>query len=51
MPLPGRDVAYPGGALGERYQELIRADGLDPHDWSRKQKFVLVYSTNIGMSC
>lgn len=38
MPLPGRDVAYPGGVLGERYQELINADGLDPHDWERKQK-------------
>jgi tRNA pseudouridine13 synthase len=40
MPLPGRDVDYPGGALGERYQELIRTDGLDPSNWTRPQKFV-----------
>ncbi|CCM03150.1 uncharacterized protein FIBRA_05272 [Fibroporia radiculosa] len=38
MPLPGRDVAYPGGALGERYQEFLRVDGLDPHNFERKQK-------------
>ncbi|KAG8937118.1 hypothetical protein FRC02_006318 [Tulasnella sp. 418] len=30
MPLPGRDVAYPGGELGERYKEFLRLDGLDP---------------------
>jgi tRNA pseudouridine13 synthase len=39
MPLPGRDVDYPGGALGERYKELILADGLDPSNWSRPQKW------------
>ncbi|EPQ59476.1 tRNA pseudouridine synthase D [Gloeophyllum trabeum ATCC 11539] len=38
MPLPGRDVAYPGGQLGERYKEFVRADGLDPDNWVRKQK-------------
>jgi tRNA pseudouridine13 synthase len=38
MPLPGRDVDYPGGALGERYQQLVKADGLDPTNWSRPQK-------------
>ena len=40
MPLPGRDVAYPGGALGERYREFLRMDGLDPDNWERKQKSV-----------
>lgn len=40
MPLPGRDVAYPGGALGERYREFLRTDGLDPDNFVRKQKCV-----------
>jgi tRNA pseudouridine13 synthase len=38
MPLPGTDVAYPGGALGEKYKEYLRLDGLDPDNFVRKQK-------------
>jgi hypothetical protein len=38
MPLPGTDVAYPGGMLGEKYREFLRADGLDPDDFTRKQR-------------
>ncbi|KAF8914000.1 pseudouridine synthase [Gymnopilus junonius] len=38
MPLPGTDVAYPGGKLGERYREFLRMDGLDPDNFVRKQK-------------
>jgi len=38
MPLPGRDVAYPDGQLGERYQEFLRADGLDPSNLEHKHK-------------
>jgi tRNA pseudouridine13 synthase len=38
MPLPGKDVAYPGGQLGERYREYLRVDGLDPDNFVRKQK-------------
>lgn len=38
MPLPGTDVAYPGGPLGERYREFLRMDGLDPDDFVRKQR-------------
>lgn len=38
MPLPGRDVAYPGGSLGERYREFLKKDGLDPDNFLRKQK-------------
>lgn len=38
MPLPGTDVAYPGGQLGERYREYLRVDGLDPDNFVRKQK-------------
>jgi tRNA pseudouridine13 synthase len=40
MPLPGIDVAFPGGSLGERYKEFLRADGLDPNNFVRKQKYV-----------
>ncbi len=38
MPLPGKDVDFPGGALGERYREFLRADGLDPDNFVRKQR-------------
>lgn len=38
MPLPGTDVAYPGGQLGERYREFLRMDGLDPNNFVRRQK-------------
>ncbi|KAH7887645.1 tRNA pseudouridine synthase D [Phlebopus sp. FC_14] len=38
MPLPGRDVAYPGGSLGDRYREFLKLDGLDPDNFVRKQK-------------
>ncbi|KAH9853549.1 tRNA pseudouridine synthase D [Lenzites betulinus] len=38
MPLPGKDVDYPGGRLGERYKEFLKKDGLDPDNWVRKQK-------------
>ncbi|GJJ07479.1 hypothetical protein Clacol_001681 [Clathrus columnatus] len=38
MPLPGTDVAYPEGSLGEKYREFLRKDGLDPDDFHRKQK-------------
>ncbi|GBE79670.1 pseudouridine synthase [Sparassis latifolia] len=38
MPLPGKDVAFPGGPLGERYKDFLRADGLDPDNFVRKQK-------------
>jgi len=38
MPLPGRDVAFPGGSLGERYREFLVGDGLDPDNFERKQR-------------
>jgi len=38
MPLPGTDVAYPGGQLGQRYREYLKLDGLDPDNFVRKQK-------------
>ncbi|KAJ2920101.1 hypothetical protein MD484_g348, partial [Candolleomyces efflorescens] len=38
MPLPGTDVAYPGGVLGERYRQFLLMDGLDPDNFVRRQK-------------
>lgn len=38
LPLPGFATKYPEGRLGDRYREIIRADGLDPDDMFRKQK-------------
>ena len=38
MPLPGKDVNFPGGDLGEKYREYLRLDGLDPDNLERKQK-------------
>nr|VWO95201.1 Orotidine 5'-phosphate decarboxylase (EC (OMP decarboxylase) (OMPDCase) (OMPdecase) (Uridine 5'-monophosphate synthase) (UMP synthase) [Ganoderma boninense] len=38
MPLPGKDVDFPGGVLGERYREFLKADGLDPDNFVRKQR-------------
>jgi tRNA pseudouridine13 synthase len=38
MPLPGTDVAYPGGELGERYRNFLQMDGLDPDNFVRKQR-------------
>lgn len=40
MPLPGRDVSFPGGVLGERYKEFLIKDGLDPENFERKQRCV-----------
>jgi len=38
MPLPGKDVAFPGSSLGELYREFLIKDGLDPDNFDRKQK-------------
>ena len=37
MPTPGWDVVYPE-ALGDKYRELMKLDGLDPDDLRRPQK-------------
>ena len=39
MPLPGIDVAFPGGTLRHRYREFLMVDGLDPNNFHRKQKY------------
>ena len=44
MPLPGIDVAFPGGTLGDRYCEFLTVDGLDPNNFHRKQKYGFIQS-------
>lgn len=44
MPLPGFDVAYPGGELGERYRTFMKVDGLDPDDMRRDRLYVVPFS-------
>jgi tRNA pseudouridine13 synthase len=38
MPLPGWHIEYPGGALGKLYEDMMAADGLDPHKMRRDQR-------------
>lgn len=38
MPLPGWHIEYPGGALGKLYEDMMAADGLDPHRMRRDQR-------------
>ena len=48
MPLPGKDVAYPGGFLGERYREFLRMDGLDPDSLSSKHKYAFYIPCHVS---
>lgn len=38
MPLPGFDVDYPGGEVGELYHRILKADGLDKDRMRREQR-------------
>jgi tRNA pseudouridine13 synthase len=38
LPLAGYNVVYPAGSLGERYRDLLKADGLDIDNLVRRQK-------------
>ncbi|ORY23532.1 pseudouridine synthase [Naematelia encephala] len=38
MPLPGWNVDYPGGEIGELYGKIMKADGLDPQRMRRDQR-------------
>ncbi|KAL7420189.1 multisubstrate pseudouridine synthase 7 [Cryptotrichosporon argae] len=38
MPLPGWNIEYPGGAIGELYGRLLAADGLDKDRMRRDQR-------------
>lgn len=40
LPLPGYSIIYPEGALGDRYKEIMKEDGLDWTNLFRKQKYV-----------
>ena len=38
MPLPGWNVDYPGGRIGQLYRDIMKADGLDPDRMRREQR-------------
>jgi len=40
MPLPGWNVDYPGGTMGQLYFDFLTADGLDPNRMRRDQRSV-----------
>jgi len=40
LPLAGWNVEYPGGACGEMYEKILKADGLDPKRMKRDQRCV-----------
>ena len=38
MPLPGWNIEYPSGEIGELYRKILMADGLDPNRMRREQR-------------
>jgi tRNA pseudouridine13 synthase len=40
MPLPGWNIDYPAGDIGELYTKILHADGLDPKRMQRDQRSV-----------
>mgnify|MGYP005988910663 CR=1 FL=1 len=38
LPTPGYEVVYPANAIGKYYEELMAADGLDPHSMQRRRR-------------
>ncbi|EIW67793.1 hypothetical protein TREMEDRAFT_32838 [Tremella mesenterica DSM 1558] len=38
MPLPGWNVEYPSGKIGQLYEDIMKADGLDLHRMRREQR-------------
>jgi tRNA pseudouridine13 synthase len=40
MPLPGWNIDYPAGDIGELYTKILKEDGLDPKRMQRDQRYV-----------
>jgi tRNA pseudouridine13 synthase len=38
MPLPGWNIDYPGGKIGQLYRDAMLADGVNPDKMRREQK-------------
>lgn len=38
LPMPGWNIEYPGGRIGQLYKEALVADGLDPQRLRRDQR-------------
>jgi tRNA pseudouridine13 synthase len=43
MPLPGWNIDYPAGDIGELYTKILKEDGLDPKKMQRDQRYGLPY--------
>jgi tRNA pseudouridine13 synthase len=41
MPLPGWNIDYPAGDIGELYTKILKEDGLDPKRMQRDQRYVV----------
>jgi len=41
MPLPGWNIDYPAGDIGELYTKILKEDGLDPKRMQRDQRYVM----------
>lgn len=39
MPLPGWNIEYPAGDIGELYGKILKADDLDAHKMRREQRY------------
>jgi tRNA pseudouridine13 synthase len=39
MPLPGWNIDYPAGDIGELYTKILKEDGLDPKRMQRDQRY------------
>jgi len=39
MPLPGWNIDYPAGDIGELYTKILQEDGLDPKRMQRDQRY------------
>jgi len=42
MPLPGWNIDYPAGDIGELYTKILQEDGLDPKRMQRDQRYVFL---------
>jgi hypothetical protein len=40
MPLPGWNIDYPAGDIGDLYTKILKEDGLDPKRMQRDQRYV-----------
>jgi tRNA pseudouridine13 synthase len=50
MPLPGWNIDYPAGDIGELYTKILHADGLDPKNMRRDQRYVTTLHPSLSQA-